>query len=198
MASEINCVLTGTVAHPVNMAALACSIGFVNAFVQYIDTTMDMLHIQSGYSNKAAWALITQLMYHIFMYMSAVREGTLASLRSDDPVESCAVVLWCVFCNQDKISEFASHAIGTHSSISSDYVKFLAGHSLVGDIDKLQMDVMDATKADKAEKDEASKVTTKSYKTSTKDDKAAKLATDNSKTVSNIQKDVKKLKDKFF
>jgi hypothetical protein len=44
MASDINCVLTVTVAHPVDRAALACSIGFVNAFVQYIDTTMDMLH----------------------------------------------------------------------------------------------------------------------------------------------------------
>jgi hypothetical protein len=46
IASDIKCVLTGTVAHTVNRAALACSIGFVNAFAQYIDTTMDMLHIQ--------------------------------------------------------------------------------------------------------------------------------------------------------
>jgi hypothetical protein len=80
MASDINCVLTGTVAHPVNWAALACSIGFVNAFVQHVDTTMDMLHIQSGFSKKVAWAFITQLMYRIFMDMSAVREGTLSSL----------------------------------------------------------------------------------------------------------------------
>jgi hypothetical protein len=78
MASDINCVLTGTVA--VNRAALACSISFGNAFVQYVDTTMDMLHIQSGFSKKAAWALITQLMYRIFVDMSAVREGTLLSL----------------------------------------------------------------------------------------------------------------------
>jgi hypothetical protein len=45
MASDSNCVLIGTVAHTVNRAALACSIGVGNAFVQYIDTTMDMLHI---------------------------------------------------------------------------------------------------------------------------------------------------------
>jgi hypothetical protein len=32
MASDINCVLTGTVANPVNRATLACSIGFVNEF----------------------------------------------------------------------------------------------------------------------------------------------------------------------
>jgi hypothetical protein len=80
MESDINCVLTITVGHPVNRAALACSIGFVNAFVQYIDTTIDMLHIQSGFSKKAAWALITQLMYRIFMDMSAVRQGTLSLL----------------------------------------------------------------------------------------------------------------------
>jgi hypothetical protein len=104
MANDINCVLTGTVAHPVNRASLACSIGFVNAFVQYIDTTMDMLHIQSGVSKKAAWALITQLMYRICMDMSAVREGNLVSLWSDDPV--------------DKMSKFVSHGIGNHSSIS--------------------------------------------------------------------------------
>jgi hypothetical protein len=198
MESDINCVLTGTVAHPVNWAALACSIGFVNAFVQYIETTMDMLHIQSGFSNKAAWALITQLMYRIFMDMSEFREGTLSSLRSDDPVESCAAVLWCVFRTQDKMSEFVSHGIGNHSSISSEYVKFLAGHSSVGDIDKLQKEVTDATKAAKAAKDEAEKATTKSDKASTQAYKAAKLATDNSKTVSDLQKDVKKLKDKVF
>jgi hypothetical protein len=126
MASAINCVITGTLAHPVNREALACSIGFVNAFVQYADTTMDMLHIQSEFSKKVAWALITQLMYRIFMDISAVREGTLLSLRSDDPVESCAAVLWCVFRTQDKMAEFVSHGIGNHSSISSEYVKFLA------------------------------------------------------------------------
>jgi hypothetical protein len=57
MASDISCVLTGAVAYPVNraaLAALACSIGFVTAFVQYVDTTMDMLHVQSGFSKKAA------------------------------------------------------------------------------------------------------------------------------------------------
>jgi hypothetical protein len=198
MASDINCVLTGTVAHPVNRAALACSIGFVNAFVQYIDTTMDMLHIQSGFSKKAAWALITQLVYRIFMDMSAVREGTLSLLQSDDPVESCAAVLWCVFRTHDKMSEFVLHGIGNHSSISSEYVKFLAGHSSVGDIEKLQNEVTDATKAAKAAKEEAAKVTTKSDKASTQADKAAKLATDNSETVSDLQKDVKKLKDKVF
>jgi hypothetical protein len=49
MTSDINCVLAGTVAHPFNQTTLACSIGFFNEFVQYIDTTMDMLHIQSGF-----------------------------------------------------------------------------------------------------------------------------------------------------
>jgi hypothetical protein len=156
------------------------------------------LHIQSGFSKKAAWALITQLMYRIFMDMSAVREGTLSSLRSDDLVESCAAVLWCVFRTQDKMSDFVSHGIGNHSSISSEYVKFLAGHSSVGDIDKFQKEVTDATKAAKAAKDEAEKATTKSDKASTQAEKSTKMATDNSKTVSDLQKDVKKLKDKVF
>jgi hypothetical protein len=142
--------------------------------------------------------LITQLMYRIFMVMSAVHEGTLSSLRSDEPVESCAAVLWCVFRTQDKMSEFVSHGIENHSSISSEYVKLLAGHSSVGDIDKLQKDVTDATKAAKAAKDEPAKTTTKSAKASTQADKATKMATDNSKTVSDLQKDVKKLKDKVF
>jgi hypothetical protein len=74
MASEINCFMTGTVSHPVNWAALVCYIGCFNAFVKYIDTTMDMLHIQSEFSKKAAWELITQLIYRIFMDMSAVLE----------------------------------------------------------------------------------------------------------------------------
>jgi hypothetical protein len=77
---DINCVLAGSAAHPVNRAALACSVKFINAFVQYVDTTMDMLHVHSGFSKKSAWSLTTQLMYRIFMDMSAVREGTLASL----------------------------------------------------------------------------------------------------------------------
>jgi uncharacterized phage infection (PIP) family protein YhgE len=96
------------------------------------------------------------------------------------------------------MSEFVSHGIGNHSSVSSEYVKFLAGHSSVGDIDKLQKEVTDAATAAKDAKDEAAKATTKSNKASTQADKAAKLATDNSKTVSDIQKDFKKLKDKVF
>jgi hypothetical protein len=83
---DINCVLAGSAAHPVNRAALACSVNFINAFLQYVDITMDMLHVQSGFSKKSAWSLITQMMYRIFMDMYAVREGTLASFSSDDPV----------------------------------------------------------------------------------------------------------------
>jgi hypothetical protein len=118
----------------------------------------------NGHVACTEWSLITQLMYRIFMDMSAVREGTLASLRSDDPVEACASVLWCVFRTQDKMAEFVCHGIGNHSSISSEYVKFLAGHSSVSDIDKLQKEVCDATKSAKAAKDEAVKATTKSDK----------------------------------
>jgi hypothetical protein len=195
---NINCVLSGTVAHPVNCAALACSIGLVNAFVQYIDTAMDMLHAQSGFSKKAAWALITQLMYRIFIDMSAVCEETLASLRSDDPVESCATVLWCVFCTQDKMQAFVAHGIGNHSSISSKYVKFLAGHSSVGDINKLQKDRTDTAKTAKAAKDDVVKVIAKSDKASTQADKVGKLATGLCKNATDLQKDVDKFKDKFF
>jgi hypothetical protein len=49
------------------------------------------------------------------MGMSAVREGTLASLRADDPLEACDSVLWCVFRTQDKMAEFVCHGIGNHS-----------------------------------------------------------------------------------
>jgi hypothetical protein len=195
---DINCVLAGSAAHPVNRAALACSVNFINAFVQYVDTTRDMLHIQSGLSKKTAWSLIKQLMYRIFMDMSAVWEGTLASLSSDDPVEACASVLWCVFCTQDKMAEFVYHDIGNHSSISSEYVKFLAGHSSVGYIDKLQKEVCDATKSAKAAKDEAVKATTKSDKASTQADKAAKSAAKVSKKATDLQGVVKKLSDKVF
>jgi outer membrane murein-binding lipoprotein Lpp len=55
-------------------------------------------------------------------------------------------------------------------------VKFLAGYSLVGDIDKLPKEVCDATKSAKAAKDEAVKATTKSDKASTQADKASKSA----------------------
>jgi hypothetical protein len=87
------------------------------------------------------------------MDMSEVCEGTLASLRSNYPVESCAAVVWCVFRTQDKILELVAHGIGNHSSISSECVKFLAGHSSVGNIDKLQKEVADATKTAKAATD---------------------------------------------
>jgi hypothetical protein len=195
---DINCVMAGSVAHPVNRAALACSVNFINAFVQYVDTTMDMLHVQSGFSKKAAWSLITQLMYRIFMDMSVVQKGTLASLRSDDPVEACASVLWCVFRTQEKMAEFVCHGIGNHSSISSEYVKLLAGHSSFGDIDKLQKEVCDATESAKAVKDESVKATTKSDKASTQADKAAKSAAEVAKIAADLQRMVKTLSAKFF
>jgi outer membrane murein-binding lipoprotein Lpp len=65
------------------------------------------------------------------------------------------------------MSEFVSNGIGNHISISSEYVKFLAGKSSVGHIDKLQKEVTDATKVAKDAKDEAAKATTKSDKAST-------------------------------
>jgi hypothetical protein len=121
---DINCLLAGSAAHTVNRAALVCSVNFINAFVQYVDTTMDMLHVHSGFSKKAAWSLIMQLMYRIFMDISDIREGTLASLRSDDPLEACDSVLWCVFHTHDRMAEFFCHGIGNNSSISSEYVRF--------------------------------------------------------------------------
>jgi hypothetical protein len=195
---DINCVLAGLVAHPVNRAALACSVNFINAFVQYVDTKMDMLHDQSSFSKKSAWSLITQLMNRIFMDMSAVWEGTLASLRSGDPVEACASLMWCVFRTQDKMEEFVCHLIGNHSSISSEYVKFLAGHSSVGDIDKLQKEVCDASKSAKAAKEEAVKAPTKSDKASTQADKAATSAAEVAMIAADLQRLVKKLSDKVF
>jgi hypothetical protein len=132
------------------------------------------------------------------MDMSAVREGTLASLRYDDPLEACASVLWCVFHTQDKMAEFVCHSIGNHSSISSEYVKFLAGHSSVGDIDKLQKEVGDPTKYAKAAKEEAVKAITKSDKSSTQADKAAKSAAEVAKIAADLQRMVKKLSDKVF
>jgi hypothetical protein len=132
------------------------------------------------------------------MDMSAVREGTIASLRSDDPLEACASVLLCVFRTQDNMAELVSHGIGNHSSISSEYVIFLAGHSSVGDIEKLQKKVLDASKSTKVAKDESVKATTKSDKASTQADKAAKSAADVAKVAVDLQKLVKKLNDKVF
>jgi hypothetical protein len=96
------------------------------------------------------------------------------------------------------MAEFVCHGIGNHSSISSEYVKFLAGHSSVGDIDKLQKEVGDATKSAKAAKDEAVKATTKSDKASTQADKAAKSAAEVAKIAADLQRIVKKLSDKVF
>jgi hypothetical protein len=120
------------------------------------------------------------------------------SLRSDDPVEACASFLWCVFLTQDEMAEFVRHSIGNHSSTSSEYVKFLAGHSSVGDIDKLQKKVYDATKSAKAAKDEAVKATNKSDKASTQTDKTAKSSAEVAKIAADLQKMVKKLSDNVF
>jgi uncharacterized FlaG/YvyC family protein len=96
------------------------------------------------------------------------------------------------------MAESVSHGIGNHSSISSEYVKFLAGHSSVGDIDKLQKEVLDARKPAKAAKDEAVQATTNSDKASTQADKAAKSTADVAKVAADLQKLVKKLNDKVF
>jgi hypothetical protein len=92
------------------------------------------------------------------------------------------------------MAEFVCHGIGNHSSISSEYVKFLAGHLSVGDIGKLQKEVCDATKSVKA----AVKATTKSDKASTQADKAVKSAAEVAKIAADLQQMVKKLSDKVF
>jgi hypothetical protein len=85
------------------------------------------------------------------------------------------------------MAEFVCHGIGNHSSISSEYVNFLAGHSSAGDIDKLQKEVGDATKSAKASKEEAVKATTKSDKASTQADKVAKSAAEVAKIAAYLQ-----------
>jgi hypothetical protein len=96
------------------------------------------------------------------------------------------------------MAEFVCHGIGNHSSISSEYVKFLAGHLSVGDIYKFQKVVCDASKSAKSAKDEAVKATTKSDKASTQADKAAKSAAEVAKIAAYLQRLVKKLSDKVF
>jgi uncharacterized phage infection (PIP) family protein YhgE len=96
------------------------------------------------------------------------------------------------------MAEFVCHGIGNYSSISLEYVKFLAGHSSVGDIDKLQEEVCDATKYAKSAKDEAVKATTKSDKASTQADKAANSAAEVANIAADLQQVVRKLSDKVF
>jgi hypothetical protein len=87
----------------------------------------------SGFYEKLSLALVTQLFFRVFTDMSNLRDGVWLSLEMDDQDEVACDVRWTVMQTHIKMDELYVAHIVNHSSVSSEYVKFLARNSSDGD-----------------------------------------------------------------
>lgn len=124
-----NCFKSGTLAYQVSVDALSRSVTWMTLFIGFVDRTYEQLHIHSGFPESKAWGATTQLGYRVWSDMGSLRDGAFLALRTEDEVSTCGSVLWTIFKTHDKMEEFAVANIDDHSSISSEYVKFLASNS---------------------------------------------------------------------
>jgi hypothetical protein len=118
----------GTMAYSIANEALDKSVTWMTRLISFIDRTYENLHGGSRFTTAQAWSLTTQLVRRIFSDLHTSRMGTTRTMGKDRVV-ICTTLLWSAFRTHDKMAEFKNLNFENHSSISSEYVKFLAMNS---------------------------------------------------------------------
>ena len=124
-------------AYAIASLALKESVTWLMELINFIDETYESL-VRSKFSSSAAWSLTTKLVSRIFTDLATVRGGVNNAFTPGDSASITANVLWGVFKTHDVMSQFRKQKFKNHSSISSEYVKFLARHSAHESVTKLE------------------------------------------------------------
>jgi hypothetical protein len=118
----------GTMAYSIANEALDKSVTWMTGLISFIDRTYKNLHGGSRFTTAQAWSLTTQLVRRIFSDLHTSRMGTTRTMGKDRVV-ICTTLLWSTFRTHDKMAELENLNFENHSSISSEYIKFLAMNS---------------------------------------------------------------------
>ena len=127
----------GTKAYAIASLALKESITWLMELINFVDETYESL-VRSKFSSPAAWSLTTKLVARIFTDLATVRGGVNNAFTPGDSASITANVLWGVFKTHDVMAQFRKQKFKNHSSISSEYVKFLATHSAHESVNKVE------------------------------------------------------------
>ena len=128
---------TNSKAYAIASLALKESVTWLMELINFIDETYESL-VRSKFSSPAAWSLTTKLVARIFTDLATVRGGVNNAFTPGDSASITANVLWGVFKTHDVMSQFRKQKFKNHTSISSEYVKFLATHSAHESVTKLE------------------------------------------------------------
>jgi hypothetical protein len=118
---------------------LAASVKLLKLLMDYITTIYRNLVQLSGFLPQVAWSLTTQDVRGIFIYMSNARSGIRGVSPKDSPIKNTSRVLYALLRTHTVMAEFVQHEIKNHPIVSSEYIKFLATHSPIGELRKRKL-----------------------------------------------------------
>lgn len=124
---------------PAFMLAETClskSTAFADAFVLFLTKTCEELIQASGFPKKKAWALTTSLGKRICQEVhkdsGSLARSLIVSKDEKEREQLCLLLLWATLREHKKMAEYIKHEFKDHSSVASEYVKFLATNSNAG------------------------------------------------------------------
>jgi hypothetical protein len=120
---------------------LAASVKLLKLLMDYITTIYRNLVELSGFLPQDAWSLTTQVVRSIFIYMSNARSKIRGVSPKDSPIKNTSRVLYALLRTHTVMDEFVQHEIKNHPIVSSEYVKFLATYSPIGERRKLRSEL---------------------------------------------------------
>ena len=111
------------------VTCLDATVYFVTTLLNFIsDTHQDLT--DTDFSDDASWQLVTQLVNNIFNDdMNKVRCFFRKSMNTHSKEDMAAAVLVGTFQTHRVMEEYMKYGIDNHTSISSEYVKFLMTNS---------------------------------------------------------------------
>jgi hypothetical protein len=119
-------------------AMLSESVKLLKIFVEYISNLYRELTDRSGFLPEEAWGLVSQCGRRVFLQLSKSRESLGIIHPRDSPYRNTARVLFAMLQTHDEMTKFVLAEIKNHPVISSEYVKFLASHSPMALVRRLE------------------------------------------------------------
>lgn len=136
---------------------LAATVKLLAVLTEYISSVFRNLTQRSGFNEADAWSLTTQVVRGMFLHMSTVRSEARMINPKAKPLKVTSQILYTILRTHDVMNEFVQAEIKNHSTVSSEYVKFLATHSSAGEVRALKQELEAVKVAAKSAQAEAIK-----------------------------------------
>jgi hypothetical protein len=109
--------------------SVTTSMAWIFNLISFVKETYNDLVQQSTFSDKKAWALVTQLVRRIFEEVGESRLGITQQLEVEDSQALTQLMFWPIIKSHDVMKRYLDCSFKDDPTISSEYVKFLAAHS---------------------------------------------------------------------